>query len=79
MAESTASPLPANRLRELRLERNVTIDEIARAAGVYGSTVCRWQDRVIPQHQLACVADLLGVPVPYLAGWSDTLSSERAA
>lgn len=69
---------PPNRLRQLREEAGVTIEQIARACDVYGSTVSRWQDApFIPPQHLPTVAALLGVTVPQLAGW-ESASSEAA-
>ncbi len=74
MVFSTVFPMhtaaPPNRLRELRERAGVTVEQIARACDVYGSTVSRWQDApFIPQQHHATVASLLGVTVPQLAGW----------
>lgn len=68
--------LPSNRLRDLREQRSVRVIDVASACGVYPSTVARWEDGLIPQQHLPRVADLLGVSVPFLAGWVD---EERAA
>jgi transcriptional regulator with XRE-family HTH domain len=72
---SMHAQLPENRLVELRKERNVSIMDVAVACGVHTSTVSRWQDGVIPQRHLPVLAALLGVSVPYLAGWTDEESS----
>lgn len=62
---------PPNRLLELRAERDVTLQDIARACGVYTSTVKYWQTHDIPRHHLPTVARVLRVSVPYLEGWTD--------
>lgn len=61
---------PANRLRELRDRNGVELIDVAFACRVHPSTVSRWQDGLIPQDQLATIAQLLNVSVPFLAGWS---------
>lgn len=70
---------PRNRLRELRLERNITLREIGETCGgLYTSTVKRWETGLIPQHHLAAVAKALDVSVPYLAGWVEDDEQEAA-
>lgn len=63
---------PANRLRELRIDRGVSLKQIAAACDVYPSTVWRWEERDIPRQYLGTVAALLGVTVPYLDGWENS-------
>lgn len=65
------SGLPANRLRALRTEQRLTYMDVAIAVGKWPSTIVRWEKEIIPQHQLPVLADLLGVSVPYLAGWTE--------
>jgi transcriptional regulator with XRE-family HTH domain len=60
---------PENRLRELRLRRDLTLQQVAERCEVYGSTVKRWEDGAIPQQYFGALADLLNVSVAYLIGW----------
>lgn len=70
---------PQNRLRELRLARNLTLKDIGDVCGgLYTSTIKRWETGLIPQQHLAAVAGALDVSVPYLAGWVED-SQEQAA
>lgn len=68
--------VPSNRLRELLDQRELRLIDVAALCRVDQSTVWRWQDGLIPQKHLSAIAQLLGVSVPYLAGWTD---EERAA
>jgi len=63
--------LPANRLRELLDRRELKLVAVAALCRVDQTTAWRWQQGVIPQKHLPAIAGLLGVSVPYLAGWTD--------
>jgi transcriptional regulator with XRE-family HTH domain len=63
--------LPPNRLRELLERRNLRLIDVAALCRVDQTTARRWQNGVIPQQYLPAIARLLGVSVPYLAGWTD--------
>ncbi len=64
--------VPPNRLRELIAQSpTVRLVDVAALCRVDQSTAFRWQDREIPQKHLGAIADLFGVSVAYLAGWSD--------
>lgn len=63
--------VPKNRLRELLTARELRLIDVAALCRVDQSTAYRWQFGYIPQKHLGAVAGLLGVSVPYLAGWSD--------
>jgi hypothetical protein len=63
--------VPRNRLRELLAESDHRLVDVAALCRVDQSTAFRWQQGLIPQKHLPAIADLLGVSVPYLAGWSD--------
>jgi transcriptional regulator with XRE-family HTH domain len=74
-----AEALPPNRLRELLAQRGLKLVDVAALCRVDQSTAWRWQDGVIPQKYLPAVAGLLGVSVPYLAGWTDEDNGAPAA
>lgn len=63
--------LPANRLRELLTKRGLRSIDVAARCRVNQSTVLRWEKTIIPQQKLPVIAEMLGVSVPYLAGWTD--------
>jgi len=59
------------RINQIRRERKLTIDELAQKAYVSKNTIIYWiyHDNVHPDIELlACVADVLGVSLDYLAG-----------
>jgi transcriptional regulator with XRE-family HTH domain len=71
--------LPANRLRELLVRRGLKLVDVAALCRVDQSTAYRWQEGVIPQKHLPAIADLLGVSVPYLAGWTEEDGGDKPA
>jgi hypothetical protein len=68
---SVHTEVPPNRLRELLATSEHRLVDVAALCRVDQSTAWRWQSGVIPQKHLPAIAHLLGVSVPYLAGWSD--------
>lgn len=63
-----------NRLKELREERGLTQQELAKKIGVHYRTIQNWENgnrnfrnnKIIP-----CISEYLGVSIPYLLGYSD--------
>ena len=70
---------PPNRLRELLLRRGLKLVDVAALCRVDQSTAWRWGEGIIPQKHLPAIAELLGVSVPYLAGWTDHDDGDEAA
>lgn len=62
-----------NRLKELRLEQNKSLEEIAIAAGVSRASINNYENGNQEPKQITWekIASFLGVPVPYLMGLSD--------
>lgn len=64
----------ADRIRELRTERNLTLEYIGKHVGVGKSTVLKWENgkiKSIRDRHLMELADILGVSVPYLVYGTD--------
>lgn len=64
----------AQRLRELRKENHMTLDDVGHAIGVGRATVYKYEHGVITNISLDKVdkiAALFNVCRPYLLGWSD--------
>lgn len=65
-----------NRIRELRLKNNLTLDDVARHLDVGRQTIYKYEHGTvtnIPLENLEKMAALFNVTPGYLAGWSDDL------
>ena len=63
-----------DRIRELRIKNNLTLDDVARHLGVGRQAIYKYEQGTvtnIPLENLEKMADLFGVTPGYLAGWSD--------
>ena len=63
-----------NRIRELRLLNNLTLDDVAKHLGVGRQTIYKYEHGTvtnIPLENLEKMASLFGTTPGYLAGWSD--------
>lgn len=62
-----------NRLKELRKEKRLTQEELAREIGISKITVLRWEngERQIKPDKAEKLADFFGVSVGYLLGYTD--------
>lgn len=70
---SISSDDVSRRIREARIARGWTHEELARRMGVNWRTVQRWQSGKVPRvHTLMRLADVLGVPEGYLLQSRDT-------
>ncbi|WP_082652277.1 YdaS family helix-turn-helix protein [Aureimonas sp. AU12] len=49
-------------LREYRSLHGITLDVLARRAGVHKTTVLRWEDRRVPAERVADLERLTGIP-----------------
>ncbi len=60
----------AERLKELRNEKNVSIMAVGKAIGVSDATICRWENGVsdIKSDQIVLLAKYFGVSADYLLG-----------
>lgn len=64
----------SEKIRFLRTQRGLSLQDVADAVGVNKSTVKRWEDGVIYNmgiDKLKQVAEVLGVTPAYLMGWED--------
>jgi len=63
-----------NRIRELRLKNDLTLDDVARHLGVGRQAIYKYEQGTvtnIPLENLEKMAELFGVTPGYLAGWTD--------
>lgn len=70
----------ANRIKELRKRKNITLLEIANRLGVSESTVQRYESGKINKlkyETMSALANMLDVSPEYLMGWSDEDREER--
>ena len=64
----------AERLKQLRKEKHMSMDEVAHAVGLTRTTIFRYENGVItniPLETYDKLAELFGVCRPYLLGWTD--------
>lgn len=63
------------RIKNLRLENNMTLEELGNKVGVGKSTVRKWENGMIAnmrRDKIARLADALNVSPAYLMGWNDS-------
>lgn len=60
----------AERLKELRIEKNVSIMVLGKAINVSDASVCRWENGIsdIKSDQLILLSQYFGVTTDYLLG-----------
>lgn len=64
----------AQRIKELRQEKNLTLEQVAAVVGVGKSTVRKWETGMIANMRRDKIADLakaLGTTPAYLMGWEE--------
>lgn len=62
------------RIKELRQERGLTLEQVAKVVGVGKSTVRKWETGMIAnmkRDKIASLAKALGTTPAYLMGWKD--------
>lgn len=62
------------KIKQLRLERNMTLEEVANIVGVGKSTVRKWETGMIAnmkRDKIALLAKALGTTPAYLMGWKE--------
>lgn len=72
----------ADRIKELRKERQMTLEEVAKIVGVGKSTVRKWETGMIAnmrRDKIAALATALGTTPAYLMGWEDTPNGETSS
>ena len=65
----------AQRIRELRKEKGLTLEQVADVVGVGKSTVRKWETGMIAnmrRDKIALLAKALGTTPAYLMGWKET-------
>lgn len=63
------------RIKNLRLENNMTLEELGNKVGVGKSTVRKWENGMIAnmrRDKIAKLADALNVSPAYLMGWNES-------
>ena len=60
----------AERLRELRLEKGLSIQGLAKEVKIGSSSICRWENEQadVKGSQLVILANFFGVTIDYLMG-----------
>lgn len=69
----------AQRIRDLRRERGLTLEQVASVVGVGKSTVRKWETGMIAnmrRDKIALLASALGTTPGYLMGWEDSFPQE---
>ena len=64
----------AERLKQLRAENKLTLDEVAKGVGLTRTTIFRYEKGIItnvPPKNIQKLARFFGVSKPYMFGWSD--------
>lgn len=70
----------ARRIRELRKERNMTLEDVAKIVGVGKSTVRKWETGMIEnmkRDKIAALAKALGTTPISLMGWQDEETEQK--
>jgi transcriptional regulator with XRE-family HTH domain len=64
----------SRKIKELRLSRNMTLEQVANIVGVGKSTVRKWETGMIAnmgRDKIASLAKALGTTPAYLMGWKE--------
>lgn len=64
----------AERLRQLRIEKKMTLEEVGKRIGVGRANVYKYEHGIItniPPEKAKMLAEMFGVSVQYLMGWTD--------
>ena len=64
----------SRKIKELRLKRNMTLEQVANIVGVGKSTVRKWETGMIAnmkRDKIALLAQALGTTPAYLMGWKE--------
>jgi repressor LexA len=70
----------ATKIKELRQERGLTLEQVAKVVGVGKSTVRKWETGMIAnmkRDKIASLAKALGTTPAYLMGWKEKSPSEE--
>ena len=69
------------KIKSLREEKGMTLEELGNIVGVGKSTVRKWETGMIAnmkRDKIAKIANALGVEPAYLMGWEDNLNKNSA-
>ena len=64
------------RMKRVREEKNLTLEEMARVIGVTKATLSRYESgeiKEIPLNRVEAVANILSVSSEWLIGWTDEI------
>ena len=70
----------AQRIKDLRLAKGLTLEQVASVVGVGKSTVRKWETGMIAnmrRDKIASLAQALGVTPEHLMGWDDSLKLKQ--
>lgn len=69
------------KIRQLRLEKNMTLEQVASVVGVGKSTVRKWETGMIAnmkRDKIALLATALGTTPAFLMGWNEETEKTNA-
>lgn len=78
----SASEKRARRIKEQRLQKNMTMQDLAKQIGTATQTVYKYEEGIvtnIPLDRIEKIATVFGVSAAYIAGWSDEQNIEKGA
>lgn len=70
----------ARKIKQLRQERGLTLEQVADVVGVGKSTVRKWETGMIAnmkRDKIAALAKALGTTPAYLMGWDENADDEK--
>ena len=71
----------SRKIKQLRLERNMTLEQVATIVGVGKSTVRKWETGMIAnmkRDKISLLAAALGTTPAYLMGWKDDAKKDES-
>ena len=71
----------ASKIKRLRLERQMTLEQVANIVGVGKSTVRKWETGIIAnmgRDKIALLATALGTTPAYLLGWEEDTTPKNS-
>jgi transcriptional regulator with XRE-family HTH domain len=80
MEETVMESAFSRKIKELRLAKEMTLEQVANIVGVGKSTVRKWETGMISnmgRDKIDSLAKALGVSPAYLMGWDDTAEPSR--
>ena len=71
----------SRKIKQLRLENNMTLEQVAQIVGVGKSTVRKWENGIIAnmrRDKIAVLAKALHTTPAFLMGWEDEYATKKA-